>query len=134
MMARTKQAISALTASTGQRTKRRRGKLIHIRKFPKGHQVKLFRLVLSTERTDYVITNDLSQDSADAAQNECGVRWRIEQFHRETKQVTGIEACQCRSPRAQRNHIACALIVWANLKAPRTTSWSKYLPPQIRFA
>ena len=93
-----------------------RGKLIHIRKFPKGHQVKLFRLVLSTERTDYVITNDLSQDSADAAQNECGVRWRIEQFHRETKQVTGIEACQCRSPRAQRNHIACALIVWANLK------------------
>ena len=92
------------------------GKLIHMRKFSKGHQVKLFRLAFSTERTDYIVTNDLSQDSADTAQNECGVRWKIEQFHRETKQVTGIEACQCRSPRAQRNHIACALMVWTNLK------------------
>ena len=36
--------------------------------------------------------------------------------HRETKQVTGIESCQCRSPRAQRNHIACALMVWTSLK------------------
>ena len=93
-----------------------RGKLIHMRKFPKGHQVKLFRLAFSTERTEYVITNDLSQSSADAAQNECGIRWKIEQFHRETKQVTGIEACQCTSARAQRNHVACAFLVWTSLK------------------
>ena len=26
----------------------------------------------------------------------CGLRWKIEQFHRETKQVTGLEGCQCR--------------------------------------
>lgn len=36
------------------------GKLIHIKGFPKGHHVKLFRLVLATERTDYVATNDSS--------------------------------------------------------------------------
>lgn len=94
----------------------RRGKLIHVRKFPKGHQVKLFRLAFSTERTEYVITNDLSHNAADAVQNECSVRWKIEQFHRETKQVTGIEACQCRSARAQRNHVACAFLVWTSLK------------------
>lgn len=93
-----------------------RGKLVHVRKFPKGHRVKLFRLAFSTERTEFVITNDLSQDSADAAQNECGIRWKIEQLHRETKQVTGIEACQCRSARAQRNHVACAFLVWTSLK------------------
>src|SRR5215212_6930747 len=29
------------------------GKTLHIKDFPKGHQVKLFRLVLSTKRTDY---------------------------------------------------------------------------------
>jgi hypothetical protein len=45
-----------------------------------------------------------------------GVRWKIEEFHRETKQLTGIEGCQCRMGRIQRNHIACALLVWSHLK------------------
>jgi hypothetical protein len=97
-------------------TEQHHGKLIHIKDFPKGHRVKLFRLVLSTQRTDYVVTNDLSQDSIDAVQEVSGIRWRIEQFHRETKQVTGIEDCQCRKARIQRNHIACAMLVWAKLK------------------
>jgi len=91
------------------------GKLVHLKKFPKGHQLKLFQIVMSTHRTDYVVTNDLSQDSADAARNESAIRWKIEQFHREAKQVTGLEASQCRSQRAQRNHIACALLVWVRL-------------------
>lgn len=91
------------------------GKLIHIKDFPKGHRVKLFRLVLSTERTDFVATNDLSQNSAQATQDVCGFRWKIEQLHREVKQVTGIERCQCRKARIQRNHIACAFLVWIRL-------------------
>ena len=44
------------------------------------------------------------------------IRWKIEQFHREVKQITGIEACQCRKARIQRNHIACAVLVWNFLK------------------
>jgi hypothetical protein len=44
------------------------------------------------------------------------VRWKIEQFHRELKQTTGIESCQCRKQRIQRNHIACALMVGTRLK------------------
>ena len=44
------------------------------------------------------------------------IRWKIEQFHREIKQNTGIEACQCRKRRSQRNHIACSLLVWVFLK------------------
>ena len=91
------------------------GKLVHLNKFPKGHQVKLFRLVLSSQRTEYVVTNDHTQDSTDDTKQECAIRWKIEQFHRETKQVTGLEACQCRLQRAQRNHIACALLVWLRL-------------------
>lgn len=92
------------------------GKLVHLKTFPKGHQVKLFRLVLSPKRTDYVVTNDMAQDSTQATQEVCGLRWKIEQFHRETKQVTGIEGCQCRLARMQRNHIACAILVWVRLK------------------
>ena len=45
-----------------------------------------------------------------------GVRWKIEELHREAKQLTGIESCQCRASRIQRNHIACALLVWSRLK------------------
>ncbi len=92
------------------------GKLIKIHKFPKGHRVKLFRLTISTNRTEYVVTNDLSQNSSDATQEECSIRWKIEQFHREIKQITGIESCECRKSRIQRNHISCAMLVWIKLK------------------
>jgi len=40
------------------------------------------------------------------------MRCKIEQFHREIKQLTGIEKNQCRKARIQRNHIACAMLVW----------------------
>lgn len=93
------------------------GRLVHIKKMPKGHQVKLYRLVLSSERTDYVITNDVTQDSAEATREVCGVRWKIEQLHRELKQTTGIERCQCRAERIQRNHIGCAILVWVRLRS-----------------
>jgi hypothetical protein len=53
------------------------GKLIEIRGFPQDKKVKLFRVTVSTHRTDYVATNDLSQASTDAVQDECDVRWKI---------------------------------------------------------
>jgi hypothetical protein len=40
----------------------------------------------------------------------------IEQLHREGEQVTGLERCQCRTARIQRNHIACAFLVWGRLR------------------
>ena len=92
-----------------------RGKTIKIRGFPKDYKVKLFRVAVSTHRTDWIVTNDPAQDSTDATQKVCGMRWKIEQFHREIKQLTGIERCQCRKARIQRNHIACAVLVWIRL-------------------
>lgn len=92
------------------------GKAIKIKGFPKQHKVKLFRVAVSTHRTDYVVTNDLTQNSTKATHQACGFRWRIEQLHREGKQLTGWEKCQCRRARIQRNHIGCALLVWVRLK------------------
>ena len=46
----------------------------------------------------------------DVAQQVCKIRWKIEEFHREIKQLTGIESCQCRKARLQRNHIAPRVI------------------------
>lgn len=93
-----------------------RGKLIKIKGFPKEHKVKLLRVVVHPRRTEWIVTNDLSRDSVHEAQKARGVRWKIEEFHREAKQLTGIERCQCRGGRLQRNHIACALLVWSRLK------------------
>ena len=92
------------------------GKRIKIKGFPKDHKVHLFRVAVSTHRTDFVVTNDLTQDSTEATQEACGFRWKSEQLHREGKQVTGLERCQCRKARTQRNHIGCAFLVWVRLK------------------
>lgn len=94
----------------------RSGKTIKIKGFPRDHKVRVFRVETSTRRTDWVVTNDPSQDSTEATQKVCGFRWKIEQLHREGKQVTGLERCQCRKARIQRNHIACAFLVWVRLK------------------
>jgi len=93
------------------------GKKIKLREFPREHKVKLFRVEVSENRTDWVITNDLSQNSTGDTQKVCAIRWKIEQFHRELKQLTGVEKCQCRKARIQRNHIACAVLVWIRLTA-----------------
>jgi hypothetical protein len=107
------------------------GKLMKVKGFPKEHKVRCFRVVLSTKRTDYVVTNDLAQGSTKAAQEACGWRWKIEQFHRETKQVTGIESCQCRKARIVRNHIGCAMLVWVRLK--QVAEESKQTIYQVKF-
>jgi hypothetical protein len=92
------------------------GKMIKIKGFPAQHKVKVFRVVLSTQRTDYVVTNEIAQDNVEVVQDVCGFRWKVEQFHRETKQLTGLESCQCRKARIVRNHIGCAILVWGCLK------------------
>ncbi len=92
------------------------GKIIKIKGFPQEKKVKLFRVTVSTNRTDFIATNDLSQSSTDVVQEVCKIGAKIEEFHREIKQLTGIESCQCRKARLQRNHIACAMLVWVRLK------------------
>lgn len=114
-------------ALTWTEAEQQQGKLVHIRKFPKGHQVKLFRIASGSGRTEYIVTNDLSQSDTKATQQECRIRWKIEQLHRELKQTTGISKCQSRQHRGQRNHIACCLWVWVSLtRAARATGQTVY--------
>lgn len=94
---------------------RAQGKRVKLRGFPKDHKVQLFRVAVSTHRMDYVVTNDEAQLTTQAVHEVCGLRWKIEQLHREVKQLTGLEHCQCRKARIQRNHIACSLLVWVRL-------------------
>lgn len=92
------------------------GKAVEIKGFPRGSLWQLFRIDVSPGRTEFIVTNDKTCGSADDVRKTCAIRWKIEQLHREIKQTCGIEKCQCRKGRPQRNHIACAFLVWANLK------------------
>jgi len=79
--------------------------------------VKLVGIVAKNGDIDWVITNDDAADlTTSIVRGRNDVRWDVECFHRELKQLTGIEKCQCQSAWAQRNHIACCYHAWLALK------------------
>lgn len=77
--------------------------------------MKLLRISVHPDRTDYVVTNDFDQtNTSKNAKKACAMRWEIEQYHREVKQTTGIDKCQARNSKAQRKHsnIKVAILAW----------------------
>ncbi len=83
--------------------------------------VKLFKIVATDGDIDWVITNDPATDlTTTVVRGRNDVRWDVESFHREIKQLTGIEKCQCQNEWAQRNHIACCYHAWLALKVHAT--------------
>ncbi len=91
------------------------GLIVKLKEVP--FQVRLFKVVASNGDIDWVITNDLDETvSTQVAQDANDVRWQVEELHRDVKQLTGSEKCQCRSGRAQRNHLACCYHAWVSLK------------------
>lgn len=91
------------------------GLLVKLKEVP--FKVRLFKVVASNGDIDWVITNDLDETTTtQVAQEANEVRWQVEELHRDLKQLTGSEKCQCRSGRAQRNHLACCYHAWVSLK------------------
>ena len=107
-------------------------------------KVQLFKVVATNGDIDWMITHRTSGSiDTQVVQNENQVRWFIEQLHRELKQLTGIERCQCRKQRAQRNHLACCYHAWFSLKViakklgktlyqVKHDLWSNYLRNELR--
>ncbi len=111
-----KAAYKAVSQLNWDQISLEQGKLVKLKGFPGSSKVKLFCVQVSTDRTDYVVTNDLTQGSTGGTRKACAIRWKIEEFHRELKQITGIEKCQARKQRSQRNHINLCLQAWMVLK------------------
>jgi len=89
--------------------------------------VKMFKVTVSTNRIDLVLTNDLSNTTTEQISIKQKMRWHIESLHRELKQLTGIEKCQCRKALSQRTHIFCAMLVGNKIKKiPYHTYLSSY--------
>ena len=79
-------------------------------------KVQLFKVVAPNGDIDWVITNrSPGSINTSVVQQDNKRRWIIEQLHRELKQLTGIEKCQCRKQHAQRTHIACCYQAWLSL-------------------
>jgi hypothetical protein len=95
------------------------GHAVRLKKLEKGVNVRLHRQATVTGTGGvaytYLVTNDIHLPS-ETVIHRAGHRWKVEELHRETKQLTALERCQCRKARAQRNHIACANLAWVILK------------------
>ena len=118
------------------------GIIVKLKKVP--FKVKLFKIVATNGDIDWVITNDLDEAVvSQVAQEANDLRWQVEEFHRELKQLTGSAKCQCRNARSQRNHLACCYHAWLSLKVRakalnktiyrvRTDLFSEYLRAELR--
>jgi len=83
--------------------------------------VRVFRVVAPNGDTTHWCTNDLTLEPM-ARQMLAEWSWTIEEFHRGVKQFTGVERCQVRSARGQRNHIGSALRAFVRLEYHRFTT------------
>ena len=93
----------------------REGLAIKLKELP--FKVQLFKVVAPNGDIEWVISNQPQGTfTTPDIQDENAVRWQIEQLHRELKQLTGSEKCECRKARSQRNHIACCYHAWLSLK------------------
>jgi len=110
-----------------------RGLICHLKDYG---QVKIFKIVRKDGDIEYLATNDLTLTSP-VVRSAYARRWKIEEEHRGLKQVTGLEYCQARSQRAQRNHILCSLLAFLALEKWRLetgVSWYEAKQQLIAYA
>jgi hypothetical protein len=91
------------------------GTLVHVKGYG---TVKVFRVVAKNGHTEHWATNDLEMDELTRLRGS-ELSWGIEEYHRGLKQHTGIEKCQMRLRRAQRNHIGFAIRAFVRLEYQR---------------
>jgi len=71
----------------------------------------IFRFEDKNGRTRYIGTN-IQETTRTQMTELVRKRWEIEVYHRELKQTCGLEHCQARTSRAQRNHIVLSVLSW----------------------
>ena len=81
------------------------GRVVHL---PGYGSIRVFRVVATNGDTDHWATNDLGMDALTRLQYG-EFSWRIEEYHRGIKQFCGVERCQARRAKAQRNHIGLSI-------------------------
>ncbi len=81
------------------------GRVVHL---PGYGSIRVFRVVATDGDAEHWATNDLGMDAL--TRRKYGeFSWRIEEYHRGIKQFCGVERCQARRAKAQRNHIGLSI-------------------------
>lgn len=91
------------------------GNILHLKDFG---SIKVFCIIAKKGKVQYLVTNDFSltfQDIQDVAAR----RWKVEEYHRGLKQISGVEMCQSRTGRSQRTHIFCSILTFLALEKKR---------------
>ena len=73
--------------------------------------MKIFWATVSANRTEYIVTNNLTQLSKDNVEIESQTLHKIEEFYRVIKQLTSLELCQCRLGIIQKSYCLCNVSV-----------------------
>lgn len=87
--------------------------------------VKVFRIVAKDGDTEYWATGDLDLTELDRLRY-AELSWGIETYHRGIKQFCGVERCQLRRARAQRNHIGFAIRAFLRLESWCFRHWATW--------
>lgn len=88
------------------------GDIVHLKGYG---MVKVFKKVSTKDDIEYWATNDLKMTDL-IRLKYAEMSWMIETYHRGIKQFCGVERCQARSEKAQRNHIELALRAFLRLE------------------
>ncbi len=92
------------------------GLIVHLKAYG---MIKVFKTFSQAKgEVEYLATNKLDMTIMDI-KTVAAQRWKIEEYHRGLKQTTGIEKCQSRTQRSQRNHIFCSIISFVALELKR---------------
>lgn len=76
--------------------------------------IQVFRVIATNGDVEHWASNDLKMNALTRCQwGEFS--WRIEEYHRGIKQFCGVERCQARRARAQRNHIGLSIRAFLRL-------------------
>lgn len=99
------------------------GLVVHLKAYG---MIRVFKIFSQAKgEVEYLATNKLDMTLLDI-KTVAAKRWKIEEYHRGLKQTTGIEKCQARNQRSQRNHIFCSIISFVALEVQRVNkhiSW-----------
>lgn len=87
--------------------------------------ITVYRFVAKSGRTDYIGTN-IESPTRSQILDYVKMRWNIETYHRELKQTCGLERCQARTSRAQRNHILLSVLSWMQYFKRRCLDGTSY--------
>jgi hypothetical protein len=103
------------------------GTVVHLKGYG---MVLVFRIVTPDGDTEYWATDILTMTPAER-EVEADQVWTIEVYHRGLKQFCGVERCQARSARAQRNHIGWAIRAFLRLEHHRIRTGASWFETKM---